>query len=74
VIKRLEEQLLTAKDVAGILKVSQSAVFKWGKKGIIPFYRIHRKCLRFKKTDIDAFVEDGKGGKLNYYRGRKWLP
>jgi predicted site-specific integrase-resolvase len=59
-------QLLRAEDVARILKVTPSAVFKWSKKGIIPSYRIHEKCLRFKREDIAAFIEKGKGVGLAY--------
>ncbi len=62
------EELLTAEEVAKILKVSNSAVFKWAKRGIIPSYRIHEKCLRFKKQDIEAFIERGKGVELSYAR------
>ena len=54
------EELLTAEEVANILKVSPSAVFKWAKKGIIPSYRLHEKCLRFKIPDVESFVERGK--------------
>ena len=54
-------QLLTAGDVARILKVSPSVVFKWSKRGIVPAYRIHEKCLRFKREDITALIEKGKG-------------
>ena len=53
-------ELLTAEEVAKILKVSPSAIFKWAKRGIIPSYRLHEKCLRFKITDVKAFVEGGK--------------
>ena len=60
------EELLTAEEVAKILKVSPSAVFKWAKRGIIPSYRIHEKCLRFKFSEIETFIERGKGIKLNY--------
>lgn len=55
------EELLTAEDVAYILKVSPSAVFKWAKRGTIPFYRINGKSLRFKRGDIEALIEGGKG-------------
>ena len=63
------EELLTAEEVAKILKVSPSAVFKWAKKGVIISYRINEKCLRFKKPDIEAFIEKGKGIELSY-KGR----
>ena len=59
-------QLLRANDVARILKVSPSAVFKWSKRGIIPSYRIHEKCLRFKVQDVAVFIERGKGVELTY--------
>ncbi len=55
------EELLTADEVAHILKVSPSAVFKWAKRGVIPSYRVNERCLRFKMPDIEAFVEKGKG-------------
>ena len=62
------EELLTADEVAKILKVSPSAVFKWAKRGIITSYRIHEKCLRFKEEDIRTFIEHGKGVELGYKR------
>jgi len=61
-------QLLRAEDVAGILKVTASAVFKWAKAGLIPSYRINEKCLRFKREDIAAFVEKGRGIGFNHRR------
>ena len=64
-------QLLRAEDVARILKVTPSAVFKWAKARIIPSYRIHEKCLRFKRRDIEDFVEKGKGVGLTYKKNRK---
>ena len=54
------EELLTAEEVAKILKVTPSAIFKWAKRGIIPSYRLHEKCLRFKIPDVEAFVQRGK--------------
>jgi excisionase family DNA binding protein len=59
-------QLLRAEDVARILKVTPSAVFKWAKAGVIPSYRIHEKCLRFKREDIATLIEKGKGVGFTY--------
>ena len=64
-----EFQLLRAEDVARILKVTPSAVFKWARSGVIPSYRIHEKSLRFKMEDIAAFVEKGKGMGFTYKKG-----
>jgi excisionase family DNA binding protein len=66
-VEELENvQLLRAEDVARILKVTPSAVFKWAKAGVIPSYRIHEKCLRFKREDVAALIEKGKGVELTY--------
>lgn len=62
------EELLTAEEVAKVLKVSSSAIFKWARRGVIPSYRIHEKCLRFKAQDVVALIEKGKGIQLNYER------
>ena len=62
----LVEKLLTAEEVANTLKVSPSAVFKWAKARVIPSYRIHEKCLRFKREEIVAFIEKGRGVGLTY--------
>ena len=59
-------ELLRAEDVAGILKVTASAVFKWAKAGLIPSYRINEKCLRFKREDVATFIEQGKGVEFSY--------
>ncbi len=63
-------QLLTAGEVARLLRVSPSTVFKWSKSGIIPSYRLHQKSLRFKREDITTFVERGKGVTLIYRKNR----
>lgn len=68
-MKELAE-LLTAEEVAKILKVTPSAIFKWAKKGDLPSYRINEKCLRFKTQDIAAFIEKGKGIQLSYGKCR----
>lgn len=60
------EELLRAEEVARILKVTPSAIFKWAKAGVIPSYRIHEKCLRFKMEDVVALIEKGKGAGLTH--------
>ena len=64
------EPLLTAEEVAEILKVTPSAVFKWAKRGAIESYRINDKCLRFKIRDVELFIEKGKGVQFSYERHR----
>jgi excisionase family DNA binding protein len=50
-------QLLTAEDVARILKVAKVTPYQWARRGILPHYRLEG-AVRFKMEDIKAFVDD----------------
>ena len=51
------DPLLTAKDVAGILRVHQNTVYEMARKGEIPSVRAYGKGLRFREEDIRAWLE-----------------
>ena len=46
-----DNDLLTRKETADILKISLPTLWAWTNKGIIPAYRIGNK-VRYKKADI----------------------
>ena len=61
-----EVELLTAKDLRRMLKVSLSLVDRWAERGDLPCVRIpcpgkgkerSRDLVRFKREDVLAFVE-----------------
>jgi len=49
-------QLLTPKEVAKLLSVTEVCVYQWAKRGIIPSYKVE-KCVRFSRDDLRAFLE-----------------
>jgi len=49
-------QLLTPKQVAKLLAVTEVCVYQWAKRGIIPHFKVE-KCVRFSKDDLRAFLE-----------------
>lgn len=55
----MEEEFLTPKDIARILKVSYMSVYRWIKAGKLKAYQVEKQ-FRVKKTDFDAFVEGYK--------------
>ncbi len=58
--EKLELQdLLTAKEVAKLLAVTEVCVYQWAKRGIIPHYKV-RKCVRFSRDDLMTFLESKK--------------
>lgn len=54
------EQLLTAKEVAGLLRLAPSTVFDAAARGKLPCVRLWRgrrkSLIRFKRSDIEAMI------------------
>lgn len=48
-------QLLTPKEVMGMLQISQATLYRIIEKRIFPFYRI-RRSLRFNRGDIEVYL------------------
>ena len=55
----MEEEFLTPKDIARILKVSYMSVYRWMKAGKLKAYQVEKQ-FRVKKTDLNHFVESNK--------------
>ena len=53
-----EEKMLTVRDVAIILEVSEKDVLDLAEKGIIPGYKIGGVYLRFKKDQVEQYKKD----------------
>ena len=50
-----EEKLLTVRDVAGVLGISEKEVMELAENGSIPAYKVGGVYLRFKKEQIQEF-------------------
>ena len=53
----MDEQLLTRQDVAQLLRVSTMQVYRLTKQGELPVIRRGRRYTRYKKSDIEAFLD-----------------
>lgn len=56
------ESLLTAGEVAELFKVSTVTVGVWADQGKLPFFRTPGGHRRFKRSDVDAFIEGEPDG------------
>jgi len=54
----MNNEWLTAKEVASYLKVSLATVYRWTKDGILKSYRAGRTS-RYKKSEVDAAMKAG---------------
>jgi len=59
----VDKEFLTISEVSGYLNVKPSTLYTWVKSGEIPHYKLH-KMVRFKKGDIDAWMENHKEDKV----------
>jgi len=65
-MKEISEQLLTVREVAGILRIDESTVYKWvdeSRLSYLDFGTDKKRCLRFKQKDIVNFIDENDNGK-----------
>ena len=54
-------QLLTVKDAAKVLAISERSLFSLTAAGRIRAVRIGPRCVRYELTDLHAFIQNCKG-------------
>ena len=56
------EKYLSAKQLAGLLNVSLSCIWRWAASGKLPKgEKLGRRCTRWKESDILKAIEEMKG-------------
>ena len=50
-------ELLTAEDIATMLKVKVQTVYLIARRGELEKVKLSRKCLRFRVDDVERFIE-----------------
>ena len=58
-MKSLERKFYSPSEVAQMLGVSRSSVYRWIDDGLLQAYQI-AYVIKIKKEDLDQFIEDGK--------------
>ncbi|MFC1889884.1 helix-turn-helix domain-containing protein [Thermodesulfobacteriota bacterium] len=56
------ESLLTAQDVARVLKVKPVTVYGWAKRGNLVCHRL-MGCVRFSRADVRNFIQQSRRSK-----------
>ena len=57
----MTERLLTAREVAGLLRFAPGTIVDWAEAGKLPAYKIGGR-LRFKPSEIEAYVQSKRRG------------
>jgi excisionase family DNA binding protein len=58
----LDHPLVTAEEVAALLKVSPKSIYRWASEGRLPAFREGR-LIRFLGSDVEAFVRSRIGAR-----------
>jgi excisionase family DNA binding protein len=56
----LNHPLVTAEEVAAVLKVSPKSIYRWASEGRLPAFREGR-LIRFLESDVEVFVKSRIG-------------
>lgn len=56
VVARRPEELLTARELGLILKVSAKTIYRLAWSGDLPAVRISRKCIRFVWSEVEEWL------------------
>jgi excisionase family DNA binding protein len=59
------EELLSPKELSRVLKVSKPWPYIMVKRGLIPYYKMG-KVIRFKLSDVEAFLAKSRVEERNY--------
>ena len=50
-------ELLTAKELEGLLKIDLKTIYSYAERGLIPYVKIQSN-IRFRKTEIHEWIEN----------------
>jgi excisionase family DNA binding protein len=50
--------LLTVQEVAELTGFSVGTLYHWVSQHRIPFVRLSRRCIRFRRCDLDAWIRE----------------
>ena len=67
-------ELLTAKQVASLLNVSKSLVYRLKDEGVLPFYKVGRSAVRFIRHDVEEYLTSCQGNKESKGGARRGPP
>ena len=58
----ISNKLLTAQEVAKLLSINESTVYKWTDQGRLPYIDLSigsgKRCLRFRRSDLEKLIEE----------------
>jgi excisionase family DNA binding protein len=57
-----EERFLTMEEVGNLMGLDRSTIYNWKRQGLLPHYKIGKRAVRFKLSEILRWLEIQKRG------------
>ena len=68
------EKFLSLDDLAAMLGIAKSTIYSWTHKQTIPHIKLSRRKLRFRETEIMAWLEERAAGQVSSPEKRSLKP
>jgi len=62
----LEKEFLTIEELSDRLGVKKTTLYSWVASGLIPHLRLGRRLIRFRKEDIDQWLESQRADQKDH--------
>jgi len=53
----VEERLITMEEVGDLIGLDRSIIYNWKRRGLLPHYKIGKRAVRFKLSEILQWLE-----------------
>lgn len=63
-IDSIKENLMRPEELAELLNISKTGVYRMVNARVIPFFKI-KGCLRFEKSDIEEYLKSNRVESIN---------
>jgi len=67
-MQTIDDSYLTVAEAATLLRVAPSTIRRWIRQGDVPAYRMGRRRVTLKRTDLDSLVTPARAGEKTGYR------
>ncbi|MFQ6042630.1 MAG: helix-turn-helix domain-containing protein [Candidatus Poribacteria bacterium] len=55
--ERFEDEWLTPKEAASILKIHRSTIYRWANEGLLTLYNLGNRLTRLKRTEVEKLMK-----------------
>jgi len=59
-VSMAEDRFLTMEEVGNLIGLDRNTIYNWKRQGVLPHYKIGKRAVRFKLTEVLQWMETQK--------------